>query len=58
MAKPKEIKLVVSETEPKALAHSHKVEVAVVDEHLKPTKPTGARLCGGTSTCVAIFETE
>jgi len=58
MANPKAIKLIVSETEPKAVAHSHKVEVAVVDEHLKPAKPIGARLCGGTNTCLAIVETE
>lgn len=58
MEKPKQIKLIVSETEPHAQAHAHMLRIEVVDEHLKPAKPIGARLCGGTSTCLAVFETE
>ena len=55
---PKKIKLIVSESEPKAQAQAHKLSVELVDEHLKQAKPIGARLCGGTSTCLAIMETE
>jgi hypothetical protein len=58
MAKPKAIKLIVSEKEPQAHAQAHKTQVELVDEHLKPAKLIGARLCGGTSTCLAIVETE
>jgi hypothetical protein len=58
MATPKAIKLIVSETEPHAQASAHKLEVKLVDEHLKPAKPIGARLCGGTNTCLAVVETE
>ena len=58
MGNPKAIKLIVSETEPHAQAHAHKLEVNLVDEHLKPAKPIGARLCGGTNTCLAVVETE
>lgn len=58
MANPKAIKLIVSEKEPQVQAHAHKLDVNLVDEHLKPAKPIGARLCGGTSTCLAVVETE
>jgi hypothetical protein len=58
MANPKSIKLIVSESEPHAQTHAHKLKVELVDEHLKPAKAIGARLCGGTRTCLAVVETE
>jgi hypothetical protein len=58
MTDPKTIKLIVTETEPHSQAHQHKLKVELVDEHLKPAKPVGARLCGGTNTCLAVVETE
>ena len=58
MANTKSIKLVVSEKEPEAVSHGHKVHVDLVDEHLKTARPIAARLCGGTSTCIAVMETE
>ena len=58
MANTKPLKLVVSEKEPETVSHGHKVHVDLVDEHLKTAKPVAARLCGGTSTCIAIMETE
>jgi hypothetical protein len=54
---PNKIKLIVSDSEPKVQAHTHKLHVDLVDENLKPAK-VAARLCGGTSTCLAIVETE
>jgi hypothetical protein len=58
MADPKKIKLIVSEHKPTKGAEAHELQVSMVDEHLQPAKPVGARLCGGTSTCIAIVETE
>jgi hypothetical protein len=55
---PEKIKLIVSESEPTAHVHPHKLHVELVDEQLKPTKTIAARLCGGTSTCLALVETE
>jgi hypothetical protein len=32
--------------------------VTLVDADLKPAGPVAARLCGGTSTCLALIELE
>jgi hypothetical protein len=58
MADKKSIKLVVSDHAPHAGAKVQELEVSFVDEHIKPVKPIGARLCGGTTTCLAIVDTE
>jgi len=58
MTEPKKIKLVISEHKPEAHASSHELHITLVDEKLKPAKPIAARLCGGTTTCIAIAETE
>jgi hypothetical protein len=34
------------------------VSVQVTDPTLKPAKAVGARLCGGTDSCVALIEVE
>jgi hypothetical protein len=34
------------------------VSVALADVNLKKPKKIGARLCGGTSTCLALVEIE
>jgi hypothetical protein len=57
MSNVKKIKLIVSEAKPH-VAGAQELQVSLVDEHLKPAKPIGARLCGGTSTCLAVVETE
>jgi hypothetical protein len=53
--------LQTSEKEPKiALRPGMRVEiveVSIVDEQLRPKK-VAARLCGGTTTCLALIEIE
>lgn len=58
MAEPKKIKLIVSEHKPQSHAGAHELHVTLVDEKLSTAKPIAARLCGGTTTCIAIVETE
>lgn len=57
MSDTKKIKLIVSETKT-PVAGAQELHVSLVDEHLKPAKAIGARLCGGTSTCLAMIDTE
>jgi hypothetical protein len=52
------LKLIVSDDVPKVAASTKKVEVTLVDSQLKQAKPIAARLCGGTSTCIALIETD
>jgi len=57
MSSAKNVKLIVSEVKTH-VAGAQEIQISLVDEHLKPAKPIGARLCGGTSTCIAVVETE
>ena len=57
----KRVHLIVSDsTEPSVKVKPgmklHVVSVKLVDSGLKQIKPIAATLCGGTSTCVAMFE--
>jgi hypothetical protein len=57
MSSVKNVKLIVSEAKAH-VAGAQEIQISLVDEHLKPAKPIGARLCGGTSTCIAVVETD
>ncbi len=58
MTELKKIKLVISDHKAESHAGAQELHVTLVDEKLKPAKPIAARLCGGTTTCMAIVETE
>ncbi len=55
------IHLIVSDEENPKIEHKHGaaakvVSVALVDPKLAKSHVTAARLCGGTSTCLALHE--
>lgn len=54
----KKLRLVVADEKPENVKHAETVEVTLVDKSLSTQKPMGARLCGGTSTCLALMHTD
>jgi hypothetical protein len=55
----KKIKLIVSDEKPKTgAAKTEEFHIVLVDENFSTGKTIAARLCGGTSTCVALMDTE
>lgn len=59
-ARTKKIKVVVSDEAPtltlKAGQRLEVISVSLVDPTLQRPKPIAARLCGGTSTCLALID--
>lgn len=60
-AKQEHIRLIVSDEEKPKIEHPHGskakvVSVSLVDPKLAKAQVTAARLCGGTSTCLALHE--
>ena len=60
-SKPRGMKLIASDDEKPDITGKSKdgydvISVSVVEPNLQPSARVGARLCGGTSTCVAIVE--
>jgi hypothetical protein len=58
MSEIKKLKLIVSDVKPAGISKAHEVHVTLVDEHLRAAKPIASRLCGGTTTCMAIMDTD
>lgn len=58
-SKSRGMKLIATDEEKPDITGKHEgkydvISVSVVEPNLQPSARVGARLCGGTSTCVAI----